>query len=102
MRLAVHHEPPTTNQLFDRNLPEQIEVREHLAGAEYDCRQRILGDLHRQSGFVTQTLVEPLQQRAAAAQHDATIADVGRELWWNALECVADRLHHLPNGLGEE
>ena len=90
-----------TDYSIDRDLPKQIEVREHLAGAEHDGRQRILGDLHRQTGLVAQTLVEVLQQRAAAAQHDAAIADVGGELWRNALERVAHGLHHLPHRLGE-
>ena len=38
---------PSRPRLVDRDLPEQIEVRQHLAGAEHDRRQRVLGHRHR-------------------------------------------------------
>src|SRR5262245_14223295 len=49
-----------------RDAAEQIEIREHLARAEDDRRERILRELHRQAGLFAQPLVEILEQRAAA------------------------------------
>jgi len=34
-----------------RNRPEEVEFVEHLAGAKHDCRKRVFGDYHRQTGL---------------------------------------------------
>src|SRR6187551_513194 len=70
--------PAGTRWLIERDLPEELEVRQHLACAEHDGRQRILGHGHGKAGFFTQPLVEILQERPAAGKHDAAIDDVGR------------------------
>src|SRR5262249_11657765 len=66
--------------LVERNLPLQVEAREHLARAEDDRRERILGHLHGEARLAAEPPIEVLQQRAATAQHDAAVADVGRTL----------------------
>ena len=63
---------------------------ERPAGAERDAGQRILGDGDRQAGLVAQHFVEALQQRAAAGEDDALVADVGGELGRGVLERDAD------------
>ena len=40
------HRGSRRRSLVDRDLPQQVEVRQHLAGAEHDRRQRILGHRH--------------------------------------------------------
>ena len=70
----------TIDALLDRNLAQQLEVAEHLARAQHHAAQRIVGDRNRQPGFFANALVEILQQRAAAGQHDAAIADVGAKV----------------------
>src|SRR4029077_11666314 len=63
--------------LIDATLTQQLEIAQHLARAEHDRRQRIVGDGHRQARFLTDALVEIFQQRATARQDDAAIADIG-------------------------
>ena len=89
------------HRLVDRNLPQQVEVRQHLAGAEHDRRQRILGHRERQAGLLAQPLVEILQHRAAAGQHDAAIDDVGRQLGRRALERDAHGVDDDVDGFGQ-
>src|SRR5262245_1434280 len=48
---------PASSYLVDRNLPEQVEVRQHLAGAEHDGRQRIFRHRERQPGLFAQAFV---------------------------------------------
>src|SRR3954462_1731692 len=45
-------------RLVERDAPQQVEVGQHLAGAEHDRGQRIFGELDRQPGLVAQPLVE--------------------------------------------
>ena len=78
--------------LVDRNLPQQVEVRQHLAGAEHHRRQRVLGHRQRQARLLAQALVEVLQHGPAAGQHDAAVDDVGRQLGRRALEHRANRI----------
>src|SRR5262245_5691175 len=51
---------PCKAVLIDRNLSQQVEVREHLAGAQHDRRQRIFSHREWQAGFFPQALVEVL------------------------------------------
>src|SRR3954467_3952885 len=53
----------------DRDLPQQIEVREHLAGPQHHGRERIFRHRERQARFLAQPLVEILEHRPAARQH---------------------------------
>src|SRR5260370_41327526 len=71
--------------LFDRNFSQQLEIAEHLPGAQHHAAQRIVRDRDRQSGLLADPLVEILNQRSSAGQHDASVADVGRNLTRRAL-----------------
>ena len=64
-------------ELIDRDLPQQLEVAQHLAGTQHHAAQRIIRNRHRQSRFFADALVQILQQRAATRQNDAAVADVG-------------------------
>src|SRR5437762_5319162 len=83
----------------DGDLLQQIELVQHLAGAERHARQRILTRRHRQVGLLPQQMVEAPQQCAAARDHDALVHDVGRELGWRALQTGTDGLHDRPHRL---
>src|SRR5215475_11804197 len=52
--------------LINRNLPQQLEVVQHLSGAQHHAAQRIVSDRHRQSRFFADALVQVLQQCATA------------------------------------
>src|SRR5690606_17437026 len=58
-----------------------------------DAGQRVFGDTHRQSGFLFEVVVEPLDQGAATGQHDALVDDVGGEFGRSVLEGDTDTLH---------
>src|SRR4029078_6428997 len=64
----------------DRDLPEHVEVRQHLASPEHDGGQWIFGHRERQAGFFPKTLVEVLEQRSAAGEDDPAVHDVGGQL----------------------
>src|SRR5579871_3434391 len=87
--------------LFDRYFSQQLEVAEHLAGAQYNAAQRVVGDGHRQAGFFADALVEIFQQRAASGEDDASVADIGGELRRRPLKRDADRIHDGRNALAE-
>jgi hypothetical protein len=59
---------------------QHLELLEALAGPQHHGLQRRVGDAHRHAGLVSQALVEPAEQGAAAGEHDAAIHDVGGEL----------------------
>src|SRR3954452_13184365 len=59
---------------------DRLELLEGAAGADRDTRQRRLRAVRGHLGLVAQALVEPLQQRAAAREHDAAVHDVRRQL----------------------
>src|SRR5688572_23511360 len=66
---------------------------EDATAAARDAGQRVFGNDHRQAGFFHQQLVDVLEQRAAARQHDAAIGDVRAELRRRLLERLLDRLN---------
>ena len=83
------------------NLPQQVEVRQHLAGAEHDRRQRILGHRERESRFLPEAFVEVLEQRPPSGKHDAAVDDIGRKFGGCALQRDADRVDDDIDGLGK-
>src|SRR5580700_6168668 len=87
--------------LFDRNLSEQLEIAEHLTGAQNHAAQRIVGDGNGQAGFFADALVKIFQQRAAAGEHDAAITDVGGKFRRRTLEGDANRVHDGRNAFAE-
>src|SRR6188768_2448733 len=50
---------------------------ERPSGGERHAGERVFGDRDRQAGLVTQHFVEALQQRAAASEDNALVANVG-------------------------
>src|SRR5438270_7180246 len=78
---------------------------ERAAGAERDAGERIVGDGDGKAGLVAQHLVEALEQRAAASQNDALVANVGRKLRRRILErdsnALDNRADRLGQGLGD-
>src|SRR5947207_10749763 len=84
-------DPRTNRSGRDGHLLQQIELIEHLAGAEGDAGQRILALRDRQVRFLAQQMIEAAQQRAAAGEHDALVDDIGGQLGWRALQAGAHR-----------
>src|SRR5215210_4835436 len=74
---------------------------ERPAGAERNAGQRVVGDRDGKAGFIAQHFVEALQQRPAAGQHDALVANIGGEFGRSILECDADALDDGPDRLGQ-
>src|SRR4051812_23836374 len=58
---------------------DRLELLERPAGADGDAGQRRLRAVRRHLGLLAQALVEPLQERAPAREHDAAVHDVRRE-----------------------
>src|SRR5438105_8597704 len=79
---------------------EVLHLLERLARAAHHARERIVGDDHRQPGFLHQQPVEVAQQRAAAREHHAFFGDVGAELGRGLLERGLDRGDDLIERLG--
>src|SRR5208337_3671092 len=101
--LTGNWQPATDNcfSLLDRNLTQQLEVREHLARAQHHAAQRVVGDRNRQSRFLADAFVEVLDERAAAGEHDAVVADIGGEFGRRAFERHADGIHDGRNAFTE-
>src|SRR5258708_1663930 len=87
--------------LFDGHPPEQLEIRQHLAGAQDHAGQGFLGDGDGQSGFFANPPIQILEQRSAAGQYNPLIADIGAEFRGSALEDHADRIHNSVHTLGK-
>src|SRR5215469_2400705 len=89
----------------DRDLLEELQLVEDLAGAEGDAGQRLVAHGDRQVRFLSQQQVEPAQQGAPARQHDALVHDVGGQLGGRPLQARADRVDdghdRLPQRLAD-
>src|SRR5688500_556780 len=88
-------------KLIDRYLPQQIEVRQHLAGTEHHRRELILRHLERHPGLLAQPLVEVLEHRSASGEDNPAIHDIGRQLRRSALERDPDRVDDHVDRFGE-
>src|SRR5882672_11113498 len=88
-------------ELFNRNFAQQFEIAEHFPRAQHDAGQGVVGDGDRQPGFLANTFVEILEQRAAAGQNDAAVADISGKLGRRALERHPNRVHDCGNALAE-
>ncbi len=84
----------------DGDFAQQLEVGEHLARAEDDRGERVVGDGDGQAGLFADALVEIFDQRAAAGEDDAAVGDVGGELGRGALEGDADGVDDGGDALG--
>src|SRR6476646_827182 len=72
---------------------------ERAASAERHAGERILGDRDRKARLVPKDFVQALQERTAAGQDDALIADVGGQLRRRILEGDANALDDRAHGL---
>ncbi len=80
---------------------DRVELFEAAARPDGDAGERRLGEMNRHVRLVPEALVEPLQQRAAAGEHDAAVHDVRRELRRGLVERRLDRVDDLVDGLLE-
>src|SRR3954451_4743566 len=69
-----------------------IDVLECPPGTDHDAEQRVMGDLDRHAGFVSEPSIDAGQQGASTGDHDALFHDVGRELRWSLVEGRLDRV----------
>src|SRR5262245_5462348 len=90
---------PAARLLRDRNLPQEIHVRQHRPGAEHDRSERIFRVRNGKTGFFSKAPVQVAQQRASSRDDDALVHDVGRELRRRALEGHADALDDCGHDL---
>src|SRR5580700_3826144 len=74
------HAVPGQLSLVYRNLAQQPEIAQHAAGSEHHRSQRIVGYGNRQTGLLADALIEILDERAAAGEHNAAVADIGAQL----------------------
>src|SRR3954454_3400083 len=57
-----------------------LELLERASGSDRDARQRRLGAVRGHLRLLAQPLVQALEQRAAAGEHDAAVHDVRGQL----------------------
>src|SRR5918997_948258 len=69
-----------------------LELLEAATRAHRHAGERRLGQVCGHLRLVAQALVEPLQEGAAAGEHDAAVHDVARQLRWGAVERLLDRV----------
>src|SRR2546423_4410838 len=80
---------------------DRLELLERTPRPHGDACERRLREVAGHLRLVPEALVESLQQRPAARQHDAAVHDVGRELRRRAVERLLDRADDLADGLLE-
>src|SRR5215213_7617365 len=83
-------EGPTSLNLRNERLLEEVEVLEGEARAQRDAVQRVLGDVARDAGDLGEQLVDVPQECPTARHHHALVDDVGAELGRRLLEHEAD------------
>src|SRR3954452_2624557 len=96
---AVTLAPPPVARVALVGTVDRLELLERPSRANGDARQRRLGQVRGHLGLVPQPLVESLQQRAPAREHDATVHDVRGKLGRGAVEGLLDRVDDLRDGL---
>src|SRR3954447_7953578 len=96
---AVTLAPPPVARVALVGTVDRLELLERPPRANGDARQRRLGQVRGHLGLVPQPLVQPLQQRPAAREHDATVHDVRGKLGRGAVEGLLDRVDDLRDGL---
>src|SRR5579864_1034779 len=85
----------------NRDQAQEAEIAEHLSRAEDDRSERVVGDRDWQARFLANALVEILQERAAAGQNDAAVADVGGKFGRRAFEGDANRVQNRGDAFGK-
>src|ERR1700754_4676236 len=69
-----------------------LELLEASTASDRDAGERRLRAMGRHLCLISQTLVEPLEQAAAAGEHDAAVHDVRGELRRRAVQRLLDRV----------
>lgn len=87
-------------RLVYTHILENIDIVKGLACAHDHGGKRIVDNSDGQIGLVAQKLIEALQERAAAGEHDAAVNDVGRQLGRGLLEGDAHGLDNAVHLLG--
>src|SRR6185503_8921573 len=87
--------------LLNRNLSQEFKVAEHFSRAQHHAGQWIVRNGNRQPGFFADSLVQVLQQCAAARQDNAAVANVCAQLRRCALQGNADRVHDGADALAQ-
>src|SRR3954451_20468705 len=81
---------------------DRLELLQRSPGADGHARERRLREMRRHLSLVPQALVQALQKRSSAGEHDAAVHDVRGQLWWGPIEGlldgVDDRLNRLVEG----
>src|SRR5690606_12138559 len=98
---AYFKRPTANSKLVREDAAVGLGVFEDGAGPTHDGRQRILRHEHRQLRPLAEVLVEPLQQRAAAGEHDPALEHVAAELGRRRLERAHDGGGDLVDGRAE-
>src|SRR5215211_7869329 len=80
---------------------DRLELLERAARAHRDASQRGLRAVRGHLRLVAQPLVEALEQRAAAGEHDPAVHDVRGQLGRRAVERLLDRVDDLDERLLE-
>src|SRR3990172_7822111 len=78
-----------------------VELLQAPPGADRDAGQGRLGQMDGHVRLVTKPLVETVEQRSPAGEHDPAVHDVGRELGWGLVERLLDRVEDLGDRLFE-
>src|SRR4051794_7841818 len=76
--IALKKIPPvrlrmSSKGLVDRDLAQQVEVGQHAPRSEHHRRKRIFRHRQREPGLLAKPLVQVLEHRSAARQHDAAV-----------------------------
>src|SRR4051812_10200646 len=82
--------PPVARVVVAVRAVDRLELLERAAGADRDTRQRRLGAVGRHLRLLAEALVDPLQERAAAGEHDAAVHDVRRQLGRSPVQRLLD------------
>src|SRR6266536_5841983 len=75
----------------DQHPLEDLELLQAFARADRHAGQRILGYVDRHARLVLQALVHPLEESAAAGEHDSLVHEVGSQLGRASIQRVLDR-----------
>src|SRR6185437_12862537 len=90
---------PATRSSVDFDLTQQAEVAQHFSCTQNHAGQRVVRNRNWQPGFFPNPLVQVLDQRAAARQHNPTVADVRAQLRRRPLQRHPNRVHNGRNRL---
>src|SRR5437660_34764 len=80
---------------------DRLELFQRPPGADGDARERRLGQVAGHLCLLAQPLIQPLEQRPPAGEHDPPIHDVRRQFRGRAIQSFLDCSDDLGQGLLE-